>query len=174
MFIELPPDAHEYELRRASESDDGDNDGYRSLELPASGHGELRRASKSDDGDHDGDRAATLSYDHRCDVYSFGIVLWELMHEERPFWALDARETRAATRRVRRPPMHLAAERARFGPLIKACWAHEPEQRPEFAALRRELREELRREGERRHGSQELRVVLEEAHEGSSDELLGI
>ena len=70
------------------------------------------------------------SYDHRCDVYSFGILLWEIMHQAIPFGDLGPVDAAWTAHRGVRPPMNLHSERAHFAPIITACWSHSPDQRP--------------------------------------------
>ena len=61
MIIELPPMCViSYAIRRASNSDDGDNDAAAFIELRANTHNELELAGETDDGDKNG---AALHWD---------------------------------------------------------------------------------------------------------------
>ena len=71
-----------------------------------------------------------FTYDHRCDVYSFGILLWEVMHEKVPFGDLGGMETVRCASRGQRPEMALGDERARFASIIELCWSQNPNHRP--------------------------------------------
>jgi len=80
-------------------------------------------------------------YDCACDVYSFGIVLWEVMHEQRPFAYLP-HDGGVAIKVLNgeRPTVNLPPERARFGELMTQCWAHIPAQRPLMEDTFRQLK----------------------------------
>jgi hypothetical protein len=79
------------------------------------------------------------SYDHRCDVYSFGVLLWEVMHEAIPFGHLDSVEAATTAHSGARPPMSLDGQRAQFAPIIAACWSQAPDQRPALTEVARTL-----------------------------------
>ena len=83
--------------------------------------------------DHEG------SYDHRCDVYSFGVLLWEVMHVQIPFGDLGAVEAAVSAHSGVRPTIDLRGERLRFAPIIEACWSHEPDHRPALAEVARKF-----------------------------------
>ena len=83
--------------------------------------------------DHEG------SYDHRCDVYSFGVLLWEVMHVQIPFGDLGAVEAAVSAHSGVRPTIDLRGERLRFAPIIEACWSHEPDHRPALAEVARQF-----------------------------------
>ncbi len=68
------------------------------------------------------------------DVYSFGIVLWEIWARDQPFkdlktiWAI-----RAAVVEGVRPPVPGDAPTA-FSELMQQCWQAEPAARPSFTS----------------------------------------
>ncbi len=74
------------------------------------------------------------AYDRAVDVYSFGIVLWEIWTRALPFadlktiWAI-----RAAVVGGTRPPVPADAPVA-YVALMTQCWQPEPAARPTFAA----------------------------------------
>ncbi len=86
-----------------------------------------------------------LSYGAPSDVYAFGILLWELCTREVPFtdkpsyaWAHNVEDDVV---RGHRPPVRLRFPPL-FAELMTACWAQEPEQRPTFAKVVKELKRE--------------------------------
>jgi len=79
------------------------------------------------------------SYSHKCDLWSFGVVCWEVLTARIPFDGMSqaAVATQVAMEGMRLPvppgvPMRLLR-------LIARCWSEQPEQRPEFATLVIEL-----------------------------------
>lgn len=84
------------------------------------------------------------------DVYSFGIVMWELMTLQEPFGKMTPMQVACAVvNDGRRPeiPADLASIPGGPFPLIndylaivRDCWAQDPEQRPAFQCVHRRLR----------------------------------
>ncbi len=81
-----------------------------------------------------------LRYDEKVDVYSFGMVLFELVSGEIPFAAMYGKEMNHVrivydvVKHAARPavPAHVPDAMRR---LIAACWAQDPKDRPSFAAV---------------------------------------
>lgn len=74
-------------------------------------------------------------YNQSVDTYSFSIILWEAMHQRKPFQGLNV-ETH---RRVvcvdgQRPPIDGSRPPALVA-LLKECWEGEPANRPAFSAI---------------------------------------
>ena len=88
------------------------------------------------------------NYTRAVDVYSYGIVLWELATRETP-WAAELPsdhsgffdEMNRALQQGRRPgiPDAVRAEHSAFVAVMVQCWAGDPADRPTFAEVSRDL-----------------------------------
>ncbi|KAL6057077.1 Protein kinase domain-containing protein [Balamuthia mandrillaris] len=69
----------------------------------------------------------------RADVYSFGLILWEMFTREDPFKGLATKQIREAVIANQRPALPLCP--FVFTKLIQACWNEMPEKRPSFKVI---------------------------------------
>jgi len=84
-------------------------------------------------------------YTVKVDVYSFGLVLWELWEKKRPFEELTSRfDIMDAVRAGKRPEISANCP-ASFRALIQRCWQADPARRPMFKYIVRYLKDELAR-----------------------------
>eukprot|EP00198_Chlamydomonas_reinhardtii_P012097 XP_001701434.1 predicted protein [Chlamydomonas reinhardtii] len=78
----------------------------------------------------------------KCDVYSFGVLLWEMITQEHP-WSGDSNVAiiyRVAVHRMRLPvPADLAVCPPRLATLLEACMAYRPADRPDMRHVLGEL-----------------------------------
>lgn len=82
-------------------------------------------------------------YSVKIDVYSFGMVLWELWERKRPYDDLTSRfDIMDAIRSGQRPPISANCPPS-YKSLIQRCWQAEPTRRPMFQYIVRYLKEEL-------------------------------
>ncbi|KAE8695342.1 putative Homeobox protein [Hibiscus syriacus] len=76
---------------------------------------------------------AKKHYDHKVDVYSFAIVLWELLTNKAPFKGRDSVLVAYAAAKNERPSLEgLPTE---IASLLQSCWAADPKIRPEFKEI---------------------------------------
>jgi serine/threonine protein kinase len=76
-----------------------------------------------------------VQYDAKIDVYSFGVLLWELFAASKPFAQLQAAQIVVAVLvKKARPSPDPASSPATIVALMKRCWSHEPAERPTMAA----------------------------------------
>ena len=84
-------------------------------------------------------------YSFPCDVYSFGMLLWELTHDTVVFRDLRGRRlqnyvtSQVAVMNGVRPLLELDPSLKAIGPLITACWGGVPADRPTMEKLADEL-----------------------------------
>ena len=84
-------------------------------------------------------------YSRACDVYSFGMLLWEIMHQQVVFSQMKGMAVAlTVVRQGMRPPIELSVERAAFHDLIESCGRLEPEPRPHMSECAEELLKLLR------------------------------
>ena len=71
-------------------------------------------------------------YSYKADIYSFGIVAWEVWSGQQPYGDLPLIEIIfGVTTNGIRPPID-AIDEPELAKLIQRCWAQEPDQRPTF------------------------------------------
>nr|XP_010912976.1 serine/threonine-protein kinase STY13 [Elaeis guineensis] len=73
-------------------------------------------------------------YNHKVDVYSFAIVLWELLHNRLPFEGMSNLQAAyaAAFKNMRPSAENLPEELAL---LLTSCWKEDPNSRPNFSQI---------------------------------------
>ena len=84
----------------------------------------------------------TTVMDARCDVYSYGLALYEIMHGRVAFAPSTAMSAMHIASRGERPVCALRPEHVRLGALIEACWENEPAKRPTMAQVVSRLNKE--------------------------------
>lgn len=81
------------------------------------------------------------------DVYSFGIVMWEVLHESIAFQTMtDDEIIKQIWKQKKRPEVLKPAPtsyegslRVKLIELMEACWDHDPEKRPDFGEISQRL-----------------------------------
>lgn len=79
-----------------------------------------------------------VAFDKSVDVYSFSMILYQMIEGSAPFADKSEDEVLCAVTQAReRPPFRLKAKRYPDGlkQLIRACWDENPSQRPKFGEI---------------------------------------
>ncbi|KAK8716852.1 hypothetical protein V6N13_044147 [Hibiscus sabdariffa] len=74
-------------------------------------------------------------YDHKADVFSFGIALWELLTGELPYSLLTPLQAAVGVVQKNLRPTIPQNTHPRLGELLERCWQQDPTQRPNFSEI---------------------------------------
>jgi len=74
--------------------------------------------------------ANSAGLEDRADVYAFGMLLYELAHEQRAYTGLSGLEACMAAMRHHRPAINVPPNLEPLSSLMRSCWAARPEDRP--------------------------------------------
>lgn len=75
----------------------------------------------------------------KCDVYAFGICVWELITGDVPWKGKTESSLLRALMRDERPPLSGSQEDTFLGNVAKRSWSEDPDRRPTFVQLQREI-----------------------------------
>ncbi|KAK7081239.1 hypothetical protein SK128_014400 [Halocaridina rubra] len=71
----------------------------------------------------------------KCDVYSYAIILWEMLTSSHPFKGLDIFQIMERTEAGGRPTLPVSRMSRELKELITSCWAQNPSLRPSFEEI---------------------------------------
>ncbi len=83
---------------------------------------------------------ASSHYTEKADVYSFGIILWEIACRKPPYYGVDVGEVaHRVVHQNYRPPIKDGDAPYSWIALMKRCWQKDPSKRPSFSQIIHEL-----------------------------------
>lgn len=80
-------------------------------------------------------------YTEATDMYSFGVLLYELVFLRKAFRGLKPIQVALKVNKDERPPFPVLTKQNAFKALIQRCWAQDPDKRPTFKQLMVELKD---------------------------------
>jgi serine/threonine protein kinase len=81
-----------------------------------------------------------FKYTEKADVFSFGVIMWELATRKPPYYGIDGQVvSQKVVREGLRPKISDREAPGAFLDLMKRAWDDNPERRPNFGTIIREL-----------------------------------
>eukprot|EP01130_Rhizamoeba_saxonica_P017804 TRINITY_DN8721_c0_g3_i1.p1 TRINITY_DN8721_c0_g3~~TRINITY_DN8721_c0_g3_i1.p1 ORF type:complete len:577 (+),score=104.17 TRINITY_DN8721_c0_g3_i1:33-1763(+) len=102
------------------------------------------------------------AYSEKADVYSFGVILWELITRKMPFENVEAFSIPLIVSKGERPPMPADCPKS-WKNIIRKCWAQKASRRPNISEVVSRLTrmcEVLYKEKKTKIGYRELEILL--------------
>ena len=70
-------------------------------------------------------------YDERADIFAFGMLVWETLHEAKAFSDINPLAAIVKVQSGVRPPLALHNDLTDLAPLMEMCWSEMPQDRPQ-------------------------------------------
>jgi len=79
-------------------------------------------------------------YTHKADIYSLGIIFWEIASCQVPYEGVDEYSIMNSVEKGKRPQI-LESCPGEFKDLIERCWSHDPKHRPDSSSVLKQISE---------------------------------
>ncbi|KAL0550613.1 hypothetical protein IC582_015135 [Cucumis melo] len=102
-------------------------------------------------------------YDHKADVFSFGVALWELLTGEIPYSSMTPLQAAVGVVQKRLRPTIPKNVHPVLAELLERCWRHDPTERPNFSEILeilKQISEQVDNNGENRRKKDKLSGAL--------------
>jgi len=81
-----------------------------------------------------------FKYTEKADVFSFGVICWELATRKPPYYGIDGQVvSQKVVREGLRPKITDREAPGAFLDLMRRCWDDNPDKRPNFGSIIRDL-----------------------------------
>lgn len=75
-------------------------------------------------------------YTEKADVFSYGVILWELATRKPPYYGIDGQDVaKKVVQENLRPPIREKDAPGPFLELMQLCWDRNPDKRPNFQQI---------------------------------------
>ncbi|WVZ65752.1 hypothetical protein U9M48_015067 [Paspalum notatum var. saurae] len=98
-------------------------------------------------------------YDHKADVFSFGILMWELLTGKIPYEYLTPLQAAVGVVQKGLRPTIPKHTHAKLSELLQKCWQQDPAQRPDFSEILGTLQRIAEEVGDEHEGKHKDKVL---------------
>uniref|UniRef100_A0A0E0IN43 non-specific serine/threonine protein kinase n=1 Tax=Oryza nivara TaxID=4536 RepID=A0A0E0IN43_ORYNI len=98
-------------------------------------------------------------YDHKADVFSFGILMWELLTGKIPYEYLTPLQAAVGVVQKGLRPTIPKNAHAKLSELLQKCWQQEPAERPDFSEILETLQRIAEEVGDEHDGKHKEKIL---------------